>query len=285
MALLAVGEQSSRIARKTPSEGMPSDSPYCFVYQSLPTFWWGRLFSVDLSRLWRRHIVWAKENGDDLVRVVTARYTTTTVLLSLLVSAEIAVLFSPSPICEDVRQSLKLSNGPTTNILEFTAGFVLCLSIFTSLSGVIANFAAWSIFVVLAPENASSILRSDIGLYAAHLPSRLVVVSVYLFVLWVCLFWWILMPLSVAGAMSLCGVIMITHIATTYSRVGQVIMATNAMSSRERIFAKDKEEKMTPRQLGMALLAETKRSIQAGIPVQKQYRLNHSQRVPPQEEV
>jgi hypothetical protein len=113
---------------------------------------------------------------------VIARFASTTVFLSLLVSAEIGVLFSPSTIVEEVRKSLGKNE---TNTLEFWTGIVLCVSIFFSLSALLANFTSWSIFVVLSQENAATILRSSIGLYSAQMPSRLVISSIYVFFVWV----------------------------------------------------------------------------------------------------
>jgi hypothetical protein len=139
--------------------------------------------SVDLFSIWRRHLVWAKRDGDELRNTVIARFASTTVFLSLLVSAEIGVFFSPSSIVELVRKALTMNDNHT---LEFWTGITLCVSIFFSISGLLANFTSWSIFVVLSRENSATILRSSIGLYSAQLPSRLVIASIYLFFMWVC---------------------------------------------------------------------------------------------------
>lgn len=162
---------------------------------SMPHIWWGRIASVDLMPLWMRHMVWAK-GEDALLATVTQRYASTSVLMSLLVSAELGVFFSPSNVVESVRKALSRPNSPTaedptgemydTMHLEFWTGIALCVSIFFSIAALLANYTAWSIFSSLSKENAPIVLRSSMGLYAAQLPSRLVQLSVYLFFVWVC---------------------------------------------------------------------------------------------------
>lgn len=153
-----------------------------FYWFGLPGSLLATCISIDLFGIWRRHLVWAKRDGDDLRNTVIARFASTTVVLSLLVSTEIGVFFSPSTIVEAVRQALEKDESST---LEFWTGIVLCVSIFFSISALLSNFSAWSIFVVLSSENSATILRSSIGLYSAQLPSRLVIASIYLFFLWV----------------------------------------------------------------------------------------------------
>jgi hypothetical protein len=112
------------------------------------------------------------------VKIVVARYTSTTVFLSLLVSAQMGVFFSPSNVMEDVRQALADPNDAIS--LKYWTGICLLVSIFVNIAALIANFTAWQIFLVLSKENASILLRSSMGLYAAQLPSRLVMLSIYL---------------------------------------------------------------------------------------------------------
>lgn len=137
---------------------------------------------VDLTAKWRRHLVWAKNDADKLLQVVTARFTSTTVFLTLLVSAELGTFFSPSRPVEEVRTSLENDEWDT---LDFWAGIVLSLSILFAVAALFSNLTAWSIFIVLSPQNAALILRSSMGLYAAQLPNRLVIISLYLFFAWI----------------------------------------------------------------------------------------------------
>jgi hypothetical protein len=107
---------------------------------------WEHMVSIDLGLLWRRHLVWAKSDGDQLRNIVTSRFANTIVFLTLLVSAEIGTLFSPSQVVEDVRVALQ-NNAYSS--LQFWTGIVLCISIYYSIGALLANFTAWSIFVVV----------------------------------------------------------------------------------------------------------------------------------------
>jgi hypothetical protein len=44
-----------------------------------------------------------------------------------------------------------------------------------------ANYSALGIFKSISKENAPTILRSSVGLYAAQLPSRLTFLAIYFF--------------------------------------------------------------------------------------------------------
>jgi hypothetical protein len=170
--------------RDTMIEGTESARRYwrIFYWFGIPGSIWENCVSVDLFGIWRRHLVWAKRDGHELRNTVISRFASTTVFLSLLVSAEIGVFFSPSSIVEAVRKALEQNE---TSTLEFWTGIALCVSTFFSISALLANFNAWSIFVVLSQENSATILRSSIGLYSAQMPSRLVITSIYLFFMWV----------------------------------------------------------------------------------------------------
>jgi len=105
-------------------------------------------------------MVWAKKDGGELLQIVTARYQSTAIVLSLLVSAEIGTFFSPSRVVSEVRVALR---EDATHTLEFWTGIVLMISIFFSVAALLANFTAWSIFSGLSKQNAPIILRSSIG--------------------------------------------------------------------------------------------------------------------------
>lgn len=143
---------------------------------------WDFVVSVDLTALWRRHLVWAKEDGDELLEIVTSRFASSNVFLSLMFSSEVGTFFSPSGIVTSVRDALSV--GPTANNLKYSTGIVLIVSIIVTGSAILANFTAYGIFRGLAEANAHLVLRSTMGLYAAQLPSRLTVLSIYLFFAW-----------------------------------------------------------------------------------------------------
>lgn len=71
-------------------------------------------------------MVWSKTEGDDLKAIVTGRYSSATVFLSLLFSTEMGVIYSPSNPAERIRNALA---DRQTNTVEFWTGIVLCIAV------------------------------------------------------------------------------------------------------------------------------------------------------------
>ena len=142
-------------------------------------------FSVELTSMWRRHLVWSHKGASgskEMLEIVTGRFASTQIFLALLFAAEIGTYYSPSKIVTDVRDSLR--NGPTVDPLGYATGFMLIVSIILTGSAVLANYTAFGVFRCVGQENAATILRSEIGLYAATLPSRLTFFSILTFFAW-----------------------------------------------------------------------------------------------------
>ena len=157
--------------------------------------WTDFIISTDLSVLWRRHLVWAKKDGDNLVDIVTGRFASTMVFLSLLFSAEVGTYFSPSDITTQIRHALAnvLGGNDETTFdvykgsnegFQCATGIALLVSMVLTGCAIFSNYAAWGAFRGLSKQNAPIIFRSTVGLYAAQLPSRLTVVAVYSFSVW-----------------------------------------------------------------------------------------------------
>jgi hypothetical protein len=141
------------------------------------------LYSTELTALWRRHLVWSHKDGKELLEIVTGRFASTQIFLSLLFAAEVGTYFSPSRIVTDVRNALR--TGPHVGKpLEYATGILLIISIILTGSAVLANYTALGVFRCLSRENAAIVLRSDVGLYAAQLPSRLTFLSIISFFAW-----------------------------------------------------------------------------------------------------
>jgi hypothetical protein len=85
------------------------------------------------------------------------------------------------------------------------------------------------------------------------------------------MFWWLVMPLGAALVLTVAGILQLSHIATTYSAMGRVIMATSAMSP-DRILEKADEEKLTPIQLYDVLLHRTYQAKANPVLISRQYR-------------
>ena len=201
--------------------------------------------SVDHHTIWRRHLAWSLRDGDNLRSVVTARFASNLVFMSLLLGAEIGVLFSPSKPADAFRAAMKSGDYSDEN---FWAAIVLCVSIGTTLSSLVANFTAWAIVGAISPQNAHAILRSSVGLQATQLPARLVITSIYLFAGWLMMFMGILLPGIWAFVIALIPVVLILYIVGLYSILGRLIIYSKGMRHRE-IFNEDVHNTMTPRRL------------------------------------
>ena len=95
---------------------------------------------------------------------------------------KIPLPYSPSYIVTEVRNALR--TGPFEDKLGYWTGMMLLLSIILTGSAVLANYTAFGVFRCIGEKNATMILRSDIGLYAATLPSRLTFASLMTFLAW-----------------------------------------------------------------------------------------------------
>ena len=176
--------------------------------------------TVDLSNTFRQHLVWSKKSSE-LKELVTARYSSSTVFLSLLVSSEIGILYSPSKPADRIREALIEERYGEP---EYWTGLFVCLAIFFSVAALISNFTAWSVFMSLSNENAPIILRSTLGLYAAQLPSRLVTCAIYLFLCVVLLSCWVIMPDNAALFLVCFGLVLLFHIINTFSSISRIVI-------------------------------------------------------------
>ena len=188
-----IGSSSpSRRSRRTSMKIKPREiltTPRTYTWRVIEQFrllnFQDYYISVELTSLWRRHLVWSHKSAKDtkeLLEIVTGRFASTQIFLSLLFAAEVGTYYSPSYIVTNVRDSLR--SGPWTEPLKYATGFMLIVSIILTGAAVLANYTAFGVFRCVGHENASMILRSDMGLYAATLPSRLTFLSIVTFLTW-----------------------------------------------------------------------------------------------------
>jgi len=171
------------------------------------------------------------------------------VFMSLLLGAALATLFSPSKPAQMFREALAENRYRT---IYFWAGIFLCISIGMTLSTLLANFTAWAIIGAVHSANSHAVLRSSIGLYAAQLPARMVVLSIYCFVIWVVLFLFELLPVPWSFIVVLFTFALVMHIVVVYSAFGRLVMFNKAMR-KDAIF-QGEEDSMTPQRLFEELL-------------------------------
>ncbi|OEU12227.1 hypothetical protein FRACYDRAFT_244486 [Fragilariopsis cylindrus CCMP1102] len=160
---------------------------------------WEFFVSIDQSALWQKHVAWAKPKGNELKRYISSQYSSRMVLLSLLLATEMSVFFNSAPELVQLRNSLSIigvdnnnnsdnSHQQHNNLLPFWIGFVLLLNICVTILGILATFTTWNIVSAVSDTNAHCLLRSSLGQYVTTLSPRLVVCSLYLFLLWFLLF-------------------------------------------------------------------------------------------------
>ena len=149
------------------------------------------LITVDHFSIWKRHLAWAMEDGKSLRDYMTQRYASSMVFLSLLLSTELSVLFNSAAVTTQVRHSLLQEQHGK---VEFWVGIFIIISAVLTLLGLISSFTAWSMVSAVSPANAHCIFRSSIGQYVAELPGRFIVCSIYTFLLWLILFFFLLLP-------------------------------------------------------------------------------------------
>ena len=122
------------------------------------------------------HSVYAKHNGPALRNLFTQRFAAISTMASLLVSSQVAVMFSPSRPTETARTALENLEWGS---IAFWAGLFLAISIIFSICSLLATLSAWAVFNAVGDKNAYVVLRSTSCQNAAALPVRLAVISIY----------------------------------------------------------------------------------------------------------
>jgi hypothetical protein len=227
------------------------------------------IVTVDHFSIWRRHLAWAMENGKDLREYMTQRYASSMVFMSLLLSIELGVLFNSAGVTTDVRHAL-LEERHTS--VAFWAGMSIILSAILTLLSLISTFTAWTMVSSVSEENAHCIFRSSIGQYCAELPGRFIVSSIYSFLAWLIMFFFLLLPFGYwSMLLMVIGVGLFVHVITAFSAFGRVIMHTGAMGS-QRIFDPVYESGLLPHTLHDNLLIKARANLSKSTSIRRQYR-------------
>ena len=225
--------------------------------------------TVNNYTIWRRHMAHAKENGGDLRNYMTSGYASSMVFLSLLLSAELSVLFNSSQITTDVRHGLQ---EQAHFELKFWIGLTILISIIMTLLSLIITYTAWGMVSAISDENAHCILRSSIGQYVLELPHRFIVTSIYSFFLWIIMFIFLLLPVGFWSILLVTVVIcLFIHVMTAFSSFGRLILHTTAMSPN-RIFEESYEKSLTPQPLQEQLHTKALAELSNGTSITRQYR-------------
>mmetsp|Transcript_34239 Transcript_34239/g.49725 ORF Transcript_34239/g.49725 Transcript_34239/m.49725 type:complete len:352 (-) Transcript_34239:558-1613(-) len=251
--------------------------------------------SIDNFPIWREHIVYCVSDGKRVREIMTQRFSSNMVFLSLLLSVEVGVLFSPSDICTAIRCSMNnhCTNRPIAGhlgyetddeiaghlayetddeILTSTIGIVLVCNVVVTMIGILATFTAWGLLSAVGDDNTHFIVRSSVGLFATQLPSRLLISSLYMFLCWMIMILFELLPNDYwAISIAVFAVVLTLFVVSLYSSLGRLIIHTKAMNSQS-MFNVESVDKMNPFELTEHLVALTRRRQTTGKSASETYR-------------
>jgi len=187
------------------------------------------LVTVDQKHIWRKHIAWSKPNGKDLRDYTTQRFSSNMVFLSLILAAELNVLFNGSPITTEMRAQMMQGNYGS---VKHWIGYIILLSACVTITALVSTFTAWGMVSSIGDKNAHCLLRSSIGQLVTSLPSNYVVASLYLFLTWLVLF---IVELT-TGPMRLILLAVVLYLffstVVSLSAFGRLIIHTGAMAEK-----------------------------------------------------
>lgn len=198
---------------------------------------------------------------------MTQRFASSMVFMSLLLSAELGVLFNSSGVTTEMRAAM-INHNHTD--MKFYIGILVILSVFLTLFTLIATFCAWGMVSAVSSSNAHCMLRSSVGQYVTQLPSRLLVSSEYCFIVWMRLWLLELLPGPVSTILLAAMATLFVHIIASFSTFGRLLMLSGAMGS-ERILEEEFEQALLPSGLHTALLLRATERQKKRLTVTAQY--------------
>jgi hypothetical protein len=230
------------------------------------------VITVNNFAIFRRHISWAISNGGDLRNYITQRYASNMVFMSLLLGAELGVLFNSSQITTSIRYSL--SHG-SHHELQFWIGISLLLSVVFTILSLFTTFTAWGMVSAISDENAHCMLRSSIGQYVVELPQKFIVMSIYSFFWIFVLFLSLLLPAFGFYSVMLTVLVggLFFHVVAVFSAFGRLILHTGAIAPT-RIFDEQYEQSLLPQSLHSNLIKRARAELTNKTSVVRQYRRN-----------
>jgi hypothetical protein len=95
------------------------------------------ILALDQFSQWRKHQVWAHRDGEELKNIISQRFASNTIFLSLLISTEVGILFTPSEPGIVFREHLKDGNVATWG---FWSGIILVIGVFVSICALYTTF-------------------------------------------------------------------------------------------------------------------------------------------------
>lgn len=224
--------------------------------------------TVDSFPIWRRHVAWAKPDGNELRQYTTQRFSSNMVLLSLLLGTEMTFLLD-----SETRQALKHSSYDS---FVFWLAITIMISACITVIGLVATFTAWGMVSAISDANTHCLLRSNIGQYVTSLPAHFVVASLYIFLLW--LIMWIINLLN-GGFICMVLILWVCYVffqvVISLSAFGRLIIHTGAMGTANVLDPRI-EQRLLPSGLHASLLIKAMHRKRKCASAVSQYRTPHT---------
>ena len=210
----------------------------------------------------------AKPKGKEIREYVVQRFSSNMVFLSLLLGTNMATLMNSSSVATGIRLATMTQQYHSLN---FYIGAIMALASCVTIVGLVATYTAWSMISAVSDTNANTILRSSMGQYVTALPSRFVVMSLYLFLIWLML----LLIVIVSGPLVLIllsvTLFLFFQVVISLSAFGRLVAHTGAMSNK-RILDPEFERQLLPSGLHASLLIKATERSRRRTSVTDQYR-------------
>jgi hypothetical protein len=200
---------------------------------------------------------------------MTQRFASSMVFMSLLLGAELNVLFNSAAVTTSMRRELFSENFWK---IEFWAGITILISVILTILSLFSTFTVWGMVSSISDANAHCILRSSIGQYVSELPGRFIVSAVYSFLIWVSLFFFLLLPVGFWSILLLViTAALFFHVVVVFSAFGRIIMHSGAMGTN-RIFDEQTEKSLLPHTLHSSLLEKAREVLASKTSIMRQYK-------------
>ena len=185
--------------------------------------------SIDQSTLWHRHVAWAKKDGKELREYTTQRFASNMIVLSLLLSTECLIVFNSMDLITDLLTAMEKSTfSDPLYYSGVTFAFGACITII----GLVTTFLVWGQISAISDSNVNALLRSSMGQLVTALPSRLVVASLYLFLVALIIMFAYILPGFVRVLLIALVLCLFFYSLITISCFGRLIVDTGAMGNR-----------------------------------------------------
>jgi hypothetical protein len=197
---------------------------------------------------WRAHVAWAVDNGASMKASYSARFSSSMVVMSLMLSSQITVLFSGTQVGDDIRQAMAEADY---NDIALYIGILIICGMSFALLAIVSTYTVWGIILPISDVNVPAIFRSHMGLHVLSIPTKLVTAAIYTYGLWLTLLLFKLLPNYWGWIITALGLSLHVYVTFVQSALSQVIMYSNSMQM-EPMFSEQDLKALAPDDLDKA---------------------------------